>query len=115
QSAKAEQLLLQVLEIRRRVLSPENPETLHSMSDLGALYHEEGKDELAEPLLTKALELRRRVLGPSNPDTLNTMGALGEVQLQEEKFLEAEPLLREALGATEKTSPDDWSRCYLQG
>ena len=62
------------------------------MSDLGTLYHVQGKDELAEPLLTKALEARRRVLGP-NPDTWDTLGALAEVELQKKKYVDVEPLL----------------------
>ena len=105
---------MQILDTRRRALAPEHPDTLRNMSDLGAVYHDEGKDELAEPLLVKALEARRRVLGPENPDTLETMDALAEVELQEQKMVEAEPLLREALGSTEKASPDAWTRYYRQ-
>jgi hypothetical protein len=85
------------------------------MSDLGAVYHDQGKDALAEPLLIKALELRRRVLGPANPDSLTTMGLLAEVELQEQKCADAEPLLREAVDTTVKTRPDSWNRYYFQG
>ncbi len=68
--------LERALELRRRVLGPEHPDTLMSMNNLAELYWDRGEYEKAEPLLTQALEVKRRVLGPEHPDTLTSMNNL---------------------------------------
>jgi tetratricopeptide (TPR) repeat protein len=62
--AQAEELFNQTLEIDRRVLGPDHPETLRCMYDLAEAYHQQGKYAQAETLFNQTLEIRRRVLGP---------------------------------------------------
>ena len=54
--AQAEPLYTKVLEVQRRVLGEEHPDTLDTMDNLGALYWNQGKYAQAEPLFTKVLE-----------------------------------------------------------
>jgi non-specific serine/threonine protein kinase/serine/threonine-protein kinase len=75
--AQAEPLSIKVIEVQRRTLGEEHPDTLLSMNSLGVLYRDQRKFAQAEPLSTKVLELQRRLLGEEHPETLNAMGQLG--------------------------------------
>jgi hypothetical protein len=61
--AEAQMQMERALDLRRRVLGSEHPDTLISMHDLGGLYLRTGKFGPAETLLTKTLEVRRRLRG----------------------------------------------------
>src|SRR6202022_1797291 len=71
--SRAQPLLTRALDIRRRVLGPQNPETITSMDDLGWVLVEQGRYAEAEKLLSETLETSRRVLGPDHPNTLQAM------------------------------------------
>jgi tetratricopeptide (TPR) repeat protein len=102
------------VEVRRRVLGPEHPDTLQSMNNLAVLYNKQGKHTQAEALFTQVLEPVRRVLGKDHPDTLTTLNGLGFAQLRQHKYVEAETAFREVVKAYEKTAPEAWSRYYSQ-
>ncbi|KAI9824171.1 MAG: hypothetical protein M1826_007429 [Phylliscum demangeonii] len=70
---KAEEIEKQVLETHERVLGPEHPETLRSMSILALTYAEQGRWDDAKKLQVQNLEIHKRVLGPEHPDTLASM------------------------------------------
>jgi hypothetical protein len=53
---------------QRRVLGPDHPDTLYSMSNLASVYRRQGKYAQAEALHSQTLEVRRRVLGAEHPD-----------------------------------------------
>jgi tetratricopeptide (TPR) repeat protein len=106
--AESEPVLIKALEIRRRILGADHPDTIKSMASLANLHRSEGKSAEAETLLASVLETRRRVLGPAHPDTTNVMALLGEVRLRQKKYAEAEVLLREAQNNNEKTAADSW-------
>jgi eukaryotic-like serine/threonine-protein kinase len=89
--------LKQTLEIKRRVLGPEHPDTLNTMLDLGSVYSDEGKYAQAEALLSQTVEIERRVLGPEYPNTLWGMRILGNAYLLEAKYAQAEALLSQTL------------------
>jgi non-specific serine/threonine protein kinase/serine/threonine-protein kinase len=65
---EAESLLQQTLDIQRRVLGPEHPETLKSMDSLATLMSGEGRYSDAAKLERETLDIQRRVLAPDNPD-----------------------------------------------
>ena len=69
---EAEQLHLQVLELRRRVLGAEHPDTLTTMDNLALTYLQQERAGEAEQLFLQILESRRRVLRAEHPDTLMT-------------------------------------------
>jgi eukaryotic-like serine/threonine-protein kinase len=59
----------ETLLIQRRVLGPEHPDTLNSMSRLAGIYSWQGRNAEAEKLERQALDIERRVFGPDNPKT----------------------------------------------
>jgi serine/threonine protein kinase len=80
------------MDLRRRVLGSQHPDTLRSMSSLAAVYDDEGRYAQAEALDSQTLETQRRVLGPEHPDTLRSMNNLAWVYSQEGKNTQAEAL-----------------------
>jgi tetratricopeptide (TPR) repeat protein len=87
----------ETLDIRRRVLGPEHPDTLRSMHNLGDILYEEGRYAEAEKLLRETLNISRRVLGPEYPDTAASTYSLGSIALCRGKRDEALADLREAV------------------
>jgi len=94
---EAEKQLERALELRRRVLGPEHPDTLRCITDLAWVYSREGKFAQAEALAKESLEIRRRVLGPEHPDTLSSMNRLVGVYERGGKYAQAEPLAKQTL------------------
>jgi len=62
--------MLRLLNLRKRVLGPEHPETLWSMHNLAISYGNLGQFNEAADLHAKTLNLRTTVLGTSHPMTL---------------------------------------------
>ncbi|HVN04508.1 MAG TPA: serine/threonine-protein kinase [Bryobacteraceae bacterium] len=95
--SQAQSLHTRAVDIRRRVLGPQHPDTLTSMNSLGASLAGQGRYAEAEKLNRATLEMRRRVLGPEHPDTLKSMSNLAIALRGEGRFAEAEKLNRETL------------------
>ncbi|KAI5815631.1 P-loop containing nucleoside triphosphate hydrolase protein [Pyronema omphalodes] len=97
---EAQRLDEKVLEVRRRTLGEEHPDTLRAMNNLAVTYTNMGERwKEVQELEEKVLEVRRRTLGEEHPDTLASMhnlantyiklgGRLKEVQELQEKVLE---------------------------
>ncbi|KAF2793317.1 hypothetical protein K505DRAFT_244611 [Melanomma pulvis-pyrius CBS 109.77] len=75
---EAEELGMQVLEIRKRVLGEEHPNTLLSMYNLAFTLKSRGHSEEAILLLTKCVSLRKQILSPQHPDTTASLETLNE-------------------------------------
>ncbi|KAM0714640.1 hypothetical protein Q7P37_009938 [Cladosporium fusiforme] len=69
----AERMEALCMKLRRKVLGPEHPDTLTSMSNLALTYQYQGQYDKAAELGGRVLEIRKRVLGPEHPDTLTSM------------------------------------------
>jgi tetratricopeptide (TPR) repeat protein/predicted Ser/Thr protein kinase len=95
------------LNLRRRLLGEDHPDTVSALSDLAILYRDEGQYAQAEPLASKVFEIRRRLLGEQNPDTLDSMNALGLLYRYEGKSAQAEALLRKVLEIRQRISGED--------
>ena len=81
--AGARGLQEQVLDLSRRVLGPEHPDTLTSMNNLALTLQAQGDLAGARGLQEQVLDLSRRVLGAEHPDTLRSMSNLaGTLQAQ---------------------------------
>jgi tetratricopeptide (TPR) repeat protein len=102
QYKRAEELYMQVMESRRRVLGTEHPHTLTSVSQLGSVLLSQGKYEEAEAMHQRALEAREKVRGREHPDTLTSASQLGLVLERQGKYEEAEAMYQRALEAREK-------------
>lgn len=95
--SQALEQLERTVEIRRRALGDDHPDTLQSMNNLSVLYLHQGEASRAEPLFERILAVRRRLLGEENPDTLISMNNLAAVYRTEGRYAQAEPLLVKAL------------------
>jgi len=91
------------LAIRRRTLGEEHPDTLMSMSNMGALLQDQRKLAEAEPYWREALEKYRRTLGEEHPNTLRSINNMGVLLQDQGKLAEAEPYYREALDKSRRT------------
>jgi serine/threonine protein kinase len=95
--SRAQVLLTQAVETRRRVFGIRRPETLKSMDNLAWILHQEGRDIESEKLQRETLDMRRRTLGLRDKATLASMSNLGSTLDSQGRFGEAENLKREAL------------------
>jgi len=94
---RAQMLFERSADIRRRVLGPENAETLRSIDDLAWILNQEGHAAEAEKLQRDTVDTRRRVFGSENLDTLKSMSNLAWTVDREGHYTEAEKLEREVL------------------
>jgi eukaryotic-like serine/threonine-protein kinase len=97
-------LLERAADIRRRVLGPENPETLATVHHLATTLIADGHYFEAEKLFRETLDSERRVLGPENTFTLLTINNLANVLYQQGRYAEAEKLDRETLEVRRRVS-----------
>ncbi len=104
---QAEPHLRTALELRRKHLGENNPETLVSLTDMALLIHDRGDSAKAAEMLGSALDMQRKVSGPNSRDTLRTISALGWVLRDQGKSAAAEDLFRLSLdGQRRATGPD---------
>ncbi|KAF8535304.1 hypothetical protein BDD12DRAFT_689930, partial [Trichophaea hybrida] len=75
---ETEQLRVQVMETRKRVLGLEHPDTLTTMINLAYTRKSQGRVDEAIELMDKAATLRSRILGEDHPGTKKSMAALIE-------------------------------------
>jgi tetratricopeptide (TPR) repeat protein len=85
------------VEIRRRVLGPEHPDTLSSLDELARDYAAQGEYAQAEALFRQVLETERRVHGPEHPNTLSTLSAMTKMYQRWGKYALAENYAAQAL------------------
>jgi len=93
----AQALLERAIEIQRRVLGPENIDTLQSATSLGDALRLQGHYPEADKLNRQTLEIERRVLGAQHPSTLNSMASLARTLVSEGRYPDGEKLQRETL------------------
>jgi tetratricopeptide (TPR) repeat protein len=96
QRSKALTHLERALEIQRRNLGEEDPQTLATMHALGSYLCMQGQLDEAGRLLGRTLELRRRLLGEEHLDTLLTTRWAGDCAFRQGRDEEAARLLTQA-------------------
>jgi non-specific serine/threonine protein kinase/serine/threonine-protein kinase len=105
---RADELATRALEARRKLLGPDDPKTLESMTQVGDILEREGKFEDAEKMERQALAAERRVLGSDDRLTLDTMNLLVITVGFQGRYAEAEKLDREQIEIlARKYGPDD--------
>jgi tetratricopeptide (TPR) repeat protein len=92
QAGDARKQLERALELQRRALGADNPQTLKTMDHLGRVVLDGDKPAQAELLFGETLRIRRRVLGPEHPDTLRSMRGLARAYNDQDKYAQAEAL-----------------------
>jgi non-specific serine/threonine protein kinase/serine/threonine-protein kinase len=90
--ADAERLLTQALETQKRVLGPDDRETLTTADALADVYWHQGRFDAAEVLYTDTAQRRARVLGEDHVDTLATNFDLASTYLVMKRWDEYERL-----------------------
>jgi tetratricopeptide (TPR) repeat protein len=87
----------QSLEISRKVLGDEHPDTATRLNNLGCLYSSMADYAKAEPLYRQSLEIYRKVLGDEHPDTATSLNNLGYLYSTMADYAKAESLYRQSL------------------
>jgi hypothetical protein len=73
---EAEELGVQVMETRKRLLGPEYLDTLSSMDNLAFTWKRQGKDSRALQLMEECVQLRLQMLSMNHPYTNSSLAAL---------------------------------------
>jgi eukaryotic-like serine/threonine-protein kinase len=107
--SEAEKIYREALDVERRVLGPEHPDTLGTMNNLANTLQAEGHYAEAEKLERETLDDRRKVLGPEHPRTLSATNNLANTLRLEGRYTEAEKLSRETLEAQRRVLGPDQS------
>jgi tetratricopeptide (TPR) repeat protein len=99
---EAEELQMQVMETRKRVLGNEDPSTLTSMANLASMYRNQGRWKEAEELQVQVMETRKRVLSNEHPSTLSSMANLAATYWNQGRWKEAEELEVQVMDRTKR-------------
>jgi tetratricopeptide (TPR) repeat protein len=105
--SQAQPLYEKVLEIRRRLLTDDHPDTARGYNDLAFFLNAQGKYAAAQPLFGKALEFRRRLLGDDHPQTAQAYNNLAANLAAQGQYAAAQPLLEKALEIYRRMLTDD--------
>jgi serine/threonine-protein kinase len=96
------------LELRRRALGPEHPETLTSLFHVADNVRGQGDFERAVELYRQTLDGQLRALGPDSPEVATTLEMLAfAVYNFKSDFSEAESLLERALAIRRRNRDDE--------
>ena len=77
-----EELEVQVMETRKRVLGEEHPGTLNAIGNLAFTLKSQNRNEEAISLMEKCCRPRKRILGSHHPDTESSLEALTQWQMK---------------------------------
>ncbi|KAH0551781.1 hypothetical protein GP486_007000 [Trichoglossum hirsutum] len=99
---EAEKPFFQVMEVEKRVLGQEHPDTLTSAANLASTYRNQGRWKEAEKLDVQVMETRKRVLGQEHPSTLTSMGNLALTWKSQDRDIEAFNLMNKCCHLQEK-------------
>ncbi|RYO48225.1 hypothetical protein AA0116_g12610 [Alternaria tenuissima] len=104
---EAEELEVQVMETRKRVLSDEHPDTLTSMGNLALTYCNQGRWKEAEELQMQVMQTRKRVLSDEHPDMLTSMGNLASTYWNQGRWKKAEELEMQVMETRKRVLSDE--------
>ena len=99
---EAEDLLQQLIEICKKVLPKDDPETLSQIGLLGRLWEDQGRNSEAESILREAYEKTGCTLGETHAATLEAANNLAVIYLRQKRFPEGEVLMQETIAAQKK-------------
>lgn len=99
---RADPLLRQALETRRKLLGGDSLEVAESLESLGRLDDRQGRYAQARPLLERSLAIREAALGPEDPQVAQSLDALAGLAFSEGNYDRATSLWERALAVREK-------------
>jgi len=95
-------LLVRVLEIRERVLGPDDLVVADTLSFLANNYEYTGDYKSAEPLMLRALKIKEKVLGPDRQEVAEELFLIGSSYRHKGDYLKAEQMQQKSLSILEK-------------
>lgn len=95
--ADAEPLYKQALEIRKKFLGNNHPDTAISLNNLALLYQKQDRYNDSQPLYKQALEISKKTLGVDNPLTASILNNIAGLYEAKGRYADAEPLYKQAL------------------
>lgn len=95
--------LIEVYEVRKRLLGNEHPDSLSSLHGLGAVYLEQMRLQEAEAVFLEVIEARKRVNGAEYRITLIAMSALATTYTYQSRLSEAVELQIEVYEAMKRS------------
>lgn len=107
QYGEAESLWFRSLEIREKILGPDDPGVALALNNLGVIYNRQGKYAKAEPLFLRALEIREKAIGPEHRDTVASLNNVAYIYEKQGRYAEAETLYARTLSIREKVLEPD--------
>ncbi|KDN60507.1 hypothetical protein CSUB01_06094 [Colletotrichum sublineola] len=93
-----EKILVQALELKKKILGEEDKSTLATMGNLAITYRYQGRLEEAERLFNSVLEISTRLLGEEHPLTLETTNDLAGIYHSRGRLEDAERLYNSVQG-----------------
>ncbi len=100
-------LFERALEIRKKVLGENDPDTANSLNNLASLYKAQVDYDKALPLYKRALAIYEKTLGKDHPDTANSLNNLALLYNNQRDYDKALPLCQRALAIREKALGED--------
>ena len=104
---EAQKQLERAVDLQKRSLGPDDPDTLTSMDKLGVLYIYQARYADAEALLGQVVAARVRVLGSDHKDTLNAMSDLALAVDYQGDEARAAPIFAKVLEAERRVLGDE--------
>jgi tetratricopeptide (TPR) repeat protein len=105
--ALAQPLFEKALEINRRLLTDDHPDTATAYNNVAYNLYAQGKYAQAQPLYEKAQEIKRRRLTDDHPDTAEGYNNLAANLHAQGKYAQAQPLYEKALEIRRRLLTDD--------
>ncbi len=99
---KAETNLNRALEIHKRILGEEHPDTASSINLLACMFYVLGQNDRAELLFQTAFNIREKVLGSDHPDTALSLNNLATLYMSQGKYDQSELLFLKSLDIFKK-------------
>ncbi|KAF2181417.1 kinesin light chain 3 [Zopfia rhizophila CBS 207.26] len=104
--SECEELTVQAMMVRKRLLGDVHSDTLISMSHLALTYMKQGRWKEAEELEVQVIEVRKRVFGEEHPDTLASMGNLALAYKDQGRWKNAQELTVQVMEARKRVLGD---------
>ena len=105
---EAEEMSVQAMKARRKILGREDEDTLWSMAMVGLAYKLRGRWDRAEELEVQVMETRKKKLGADHPDTLTSMANLAATYRNQGRWEAAEELEVQVMEMSKKKLGADY-------
>ncbi|KAF0734335.1 hypothetical protein Ae201684P_018088 [Aphanomyces euteiches] len=101
-----EQLYSRALDIRRKKLGANSPDTASTLNNLGNFKYNQGAYPAAEVYCKEALKIRKQYYQQDNDRVAQSLINVGRILVAQEKYAEAEHVYKEALELRRILMPD---------